>query len=151
MKLTTTKDITLDNDYVDIKYRELTPNIHQIIQLCEGGGSVLLCEKDGATYRVDTDDILYIEWVDNRCCIYTKAEVYFIPTSLKQLEENLPKHFVRVSKMAALNLYKIQSVANSIHFKMNAQMTNGEKIIVGRRYRENLVDAINTLAKEVTI
>jgi hypothetical protein len=29
-------------------------------------------------------------------------------------------------------------------------MTNGEKIVVGRRYREDLIEAIEELAKEVS-
>ena len=151
MKLTARKDITLDDDYVDVRYRELTPTIHQIFQLCEDTSSVLLCEKDGVTHNVDVNDILYVEWVDSKCCVYTKDEVLYIPMSLKQLEESLTgQHFIRISKMALLNVYKIKSVANGLHFRMTAEMVNGEKIVVGRRYREDLIEAINELAKEVS-
>jgi len=103
-------------------------------------------------HKVDINDVMYIEWVDSRCCVYTKEEVFYLSTSLKQLEESLlKKQFVRISKMALLNVYTIKSLANGLHFRMTAEMENGEKIVVGRRYREDLLEAINELAKEVSL
>ena len=151
MKLTTLKDTSLDDDYVDVRYRELTPTIHQIFQLCEDTGSVLLCEKDNATHKIDVNDILYIEAVERKSCVYTKDEVFYLSAPLKQVEESLTgQQFVRISKMALLNIFKIKSVANGLHFRLTAEMTNGEKIVVGRRYREDLIEAIDELAKEVS-
>jgi len=150
MKLTARKDGTLDNDYVDIRYRELTPTIHQIFQLCEDTSSVLLCEKDGTTHKVDVNDVLYIEAVDRKSCVCTKDDVYTMSTSLSQLEETLVcKNFVRINRMTLLNIYQIKSVSNGLEFRLTAEMTNGEKIVVGRRYRENLVEAINEIAMGV--
>ena len=151
MKLTAQRDINLDDDYVNVKYRELTPEIHQIFQICENVASVLLCEKDNTTQRVDVNDILYIEAVERKSCVYIKDDVFYIPSPLKQLEESLSgRHFVRISKMALINIYKIKSAANGLHFRMTVEMTNGESIVVGRRYREDLIEAINELAKEVS-
>jgi len=151
MKLTAQKDITLDDDYIDIKYRELTPAIHQIFQLCEDTNSVLLCEKDGSTHRVDTNDVFYIEWVDRRSCVYTKDEVFTMPTSLSQLEEALmKKSFVRISRMALLNVYKVKSISNSLNFRLTAEMTNGEKIIINRSYRGSILEAVQKMAEEIT-
>ena len=151
MKLTARKDINLDDDYVDVRYRELTPTIHQIFQLCEDTSSVLLCEKDNDTYRVDTDDVFYIEWVDRKSYVYTKDEVFTIPVSLSQLEEALScKYFVRISRMALLNICKVKSISNGLEFRLTAEMTNGEKIVINRSYRRALLEAIQELAEEVT-
>jgi DNA-binding LytR/AlgR family response regulator len=82
--------------------------------------------------------------------VYTKDEVFYIPKPLKQLEEHLSGlHFVRISKAALVNIFKIKSAANGLHFRMTVEMMNDERIIVGRRYREDLIDAINELAKDV--
>jgi DNA-binding LytR/AlgR family response regulator len=108
----------------------------------------LLCEKDESTHQVDVNDILYIEWVDNRSCIYTRDDVYTITSSLTQLEESLNnKHFIRISKMALVNIYKIRSVSNGLNFRLNAEMMNGEKITINRHYRGALLTAIDDLAK----
>ena len=148
MKLTARRNPKLDNDYIDIHYRELTPVINKIFELCNESGSVLLCEKDESTHQVDVNDILYIEWVDNRSCIYTRDDVYTITSSLTQLEESLNnKHFIRISKMALVNIYKIKSVSNGLNFRLNAEMMNGEKITINRHYRGALLTAIDDLAK----
>ena len=150
MKLTTRKDVNLDDDYVDVKYRELNPTIHQIFQLCEDTSSVLLCEKDGSTHRVDTNDVLYIEWVNRKSCVYTKDEVFTMPTSLSRLEEALiQKHFIRISRMALLNIYKVKSISNGLNFRLTAEMVNGEKIVINRSYRGALLEAIQEAAKEI--
>lgn len=149
MKLTARKNSKLDNDYIDIHYRELTLVINKIFEICNESSSVLLCEKDEATYHVDINDILYIEWVDNRSCIYTKDDVYTMASSLTQLEESLNnKHFIRISKMALVNIYKIRSVSNGLNFRLNAAMMNGEKITINRHYRGALLTAINDLAND---
>lgn len=149
--MTARKDETLDDDYIDIRYRELTSVIHQILQLCDDEGSVLLCEKDSTTYRVDTDDVYYIEWVDRKSCVYTKDDVYTMPISLSQLEEVLArKHFVRISRVALINIYKIKSVSNGLNFRLTAEMINGEKIVVNRYYRNVLLESIQELAEEVS-
>lgn len=74
-----------------------------------------------------------------------------MPTSLTQLEEALAqKHFIRISRMALLNLYKIKSISNGLNFRITAEMTNGEKIIINRSYRSALLEAIQEMAEEVT-
>jgi len=150
VKLTAQKDTTLDNDYVHVQYRELTPEIHKIFQICEDSGSILQCEKDKVIYKIDLNDILYIEWVDSKSCVYTKDGIYSTPHSLTQLEEILfGRHFIRISKMALVNLFKVESIANSLYFRLIAKMINGEKVVVTRHYRSALLSAIHELAKEV--
>ena len=151
MKLTARKDATLDNDYVDVRYRELTPEIHKIFQICENIGSIFLCEKNGSEYRVDANDVLYVEWVDSRCFIYTKDDVFTMPIPLKQLEEALEgRNFARISRNVLVNVYKVQSVSNGLNFRLTIEMTNGEKIVVNRTYRSALLGAIQELAEKVS-
>jgi len=150
MILTAQKDISLDNDYVDVKYRELTPTIHRIFQVCDDTVSVLLCEKDNAKYKVDVNDVLYIEAVDRKSCVYTSDEVYIMQTPLNQLEEILAEqYFVRISKMALANIFKITSISDGLHYRLTAEMVNGEKVVISRHYRNTLLDSIQKLAKEV--
>jgi len=105
MKLNTIKDTMLDDDYVDVRYRELSPDIHEIIQICQKNPSILLCDKDSASHTVDVRDVLYVEWVDNRCCVYTSRDVFTIHISLSQLEEVLKEqNFIRISKMTLVDI-----------------------------------------------
>jgi len=150
MKLTTIKDALLEDDFVDVRYRELTPDIHEIIQICQKNPSILICEKEGTSQTVDVHDVLYIEWVDSRCCVYTADDVYTLSVSLSQLESALKdQHFVRISKMALVNLFKVKSVSNGLNFKLTVKIVNGESVMVSRHYRGELLAAINKLAKEI--
>ena len=151
MKLTARKDITLDDDYVDVRYRELTTTIHQIFQLCEDTNSVLLCKKDNVTHRVDINDIFYIEWVNRKSHVYTKDEIFTMSSSLSQIEETLiKKYFIRISRMALINVYKVKSISNGLNFRLTAELMNDEKIVINRSYRSALLEAIEKLAKDVS-
>ena len=150
MKFTAQKDATLDDDYVDVKYRELTPTIHQIFQICGDGAPILLCVKDEEIHKVDMGDILYIEWVDDKSCIYTKDDIFTIGTSLARLEEILPsQYFFRISRIVIINIYKIKSLSNGFNFRLIAEMINEEKVMINRHYRNGLMQKVNSLAKEV--
>ena len=150
MKLTANKDKSLDDDYIDVKYRELTPAIQQIFQIAESDSFHLLAEKEEATHRVDVHDILYIEHVDNKCFLYTEEEVYHMGVTLSQLENSLKDwDFIRISKMALVNTYKIKSISSGLNYRLTAVMVNGEKVTISRHYRGKLLDAIHALAKEI--
>jgi len=150
VRLNAIRDEGAAEDYVEIRYRELTPAIHEIIRICQGGGVVLLCEQNDAIHQVDINDVLYIEWVDGKSCIYTRDAVFTMGASLAALEERLKNsHFVRISKMSLANVFKIRSISNGLNFRLTAEMINGEKIVISRHYRRGLLDAIHNLAKEV--
>jgi DNA-binding LytR/AlgR family response regulator len=118
--------------------------------LCEDTGSVLLCEKDGATHRVDVNDVLYIETVDRKSCVYTKDEIFVITTPLSQLEEALTaQHFIRISRAMLINIFKIKSISSRLNYRLTAEMSNGEKVVISRHYRSLLEEAVNELAKEL--
>lgn len=73
-----------------------------------------------------------------------------MPTSLSRLEEALiQKHFIRISRMALLNIYKVKSISNGLNFRLTAEMVNGEKIVINRSYRSELLEAIQEAAKEI--
>ncbi len=150
MKLISQKDPELDDDYVTIKYRELTPAIEQILHICQGERSVLQCEKEGATHNIDLQDILYLEWVDDRSCVYTKDDVFTMAPSLAALENSLAgRHFVRISRACLCNLFKIKAVSTGLNMRLTAEMVNGERVVVSRHYRDGLLAAIHKLAMEV--
>ena len=62
MLLTVSKEPSLEDDYVDIRYRELTAPISRIMDICNQGNQTLLGEIDEKTYPIDISDVLCIEW-----------------------------------------------------------------------------------------
>ena len=151
MKLTTHKEPSLDNDYVDIKYRELTNPISQIIEICNQGNQTIIGAINEQKYPIDISDILYIEWVDGNSCICTAENVYTSSQPLASLEQLLcAKGFVRISKPMMVNIRKIKWVSSMLNMKLIAELTNGERVSVSRHYRDDLLKKIFEMGREVT-
>lgn len=100
---------------------------------------VLSCEltgyQEGRAYRIQPQDLYYIESVDERAYLYLDRAVYETPLKLYELEARLEgTPFVRVSKSTILNTSKICSVRPLLGGKMEATLANTEKLIVSRHY-----------------
>lgn len=94
MKLTANKNPSLDNDYVDLRYRELTPEIHQIMSLCENSSTFIIGEQNKKKVNIDIHDVFYIEWVESKSCICTANEVFTSAVTLSRFEELHPDAYV---------------------------------------------------------
>ncbi len=96
-------------------------------------------KKDGRTYPVSLSDIYYFESIDNRTFLYREHQVYECELKLYELEGQLTKtDFVRVSKSCILNVKVLKSVRALLNGKMEAELENGEKVIINRHYVEAL-------------
>lgn len=99
----------------------------------------IAAKKDGRTYTVSLNDIYYFESIDNRTFLYTEREVYECGARLCELEQQLTKtDFVRVGKACILNIKRLKSVRALLNGKMEAELDNGEKVIINRHYVEAL-------------
>jgi DNA-binding LytR/AlgR family response regulator len=85
-------------------------------------------------------DILYIEADRNYCMIVTTAGQYLLATTLKTMEEKLPrKMFVRVHRSYMVNIGKLDVVADG-HLEI------GRKVIpFGKSHKEPLLNRIQTI------
>ena len=150
MKFTISKDEALEDDYVDVKYRELNTTINQIIELCTEGRQTLVGEFEGKKYQIDINDILYVESVDGHSCILTDKMVFTSPQTLMRLEELLcGKDFVRISKPMIVNIRKVKWISSILNMKLMAELSNGERVVINRHYREDMLSAIFKLGKEL--
>ena len=149
--LTANKDEALDNDYVDIKYRVLTPRISQIIEICNQGTQVLWGKQDDKQFKINSHDILYIEWVDCQSCICTEKDVYTTKQSVTQLGKQLDvNRFIRISKSMLVNIHQIKWISSVWNMKVLVELKSGERVMVSRNYRHQLLDAIYKLGKEIS-
>lgn len=108
------------------------------IQVNEPQQSFIFVKEDKITYKVDVNDILYIESVGDYNKIYTLQRVYLTYQTLKKLQELLPhEQFPRVHKSYIIALNKVDNIIG------NQVKINNEAIPVGQTYRKaffNLVD-----------
>lgn len=135
---------------MDIQYRELTTPINQIIEICNQNSQVLLGEIDNKKYLIDVSDILYIEWVDGRVCICTTDNLYTSTQTLSQLEHSLSeKYFIRISKPMLVNIRKVKWISSILNMKLMAELINGERVSISRHYRNDMLNEIYKMGKEL--
>lgn len=115
-----------------------TEDIQAAMDILEHGLSNIVVSKDDETYLCRLDHIYYIESVDKKTFIYTKAECYQTKKRLYELEQELNANFLRCSKSMIVNIRKIRAVRSEINGRMNAQLLNGETIVISRSYVKNL-------------
>ncbi len=138
MKVKLENVLTEEEESALIRVREVTDNIKSAVDMLENNCRSLSAVKDNETYMVRTDKIYYVESVDKRSYIYTKENCYETKYRLYELEELLNADFFRCSKALIVNVRKIRSVHSEFNGRMNAELLNGELIVISRNYVKDL-------------
>ena len=121
-----------------IRAVEKDANVQSAIELLESGSGTIPVTKDARTVMCKISGIYYIESVDKRTYIYTKDSCYETKLRLYELEDCLGPFFARCSKAMIVNLRKIKSVSSEFSGRMNAELLNGEQVIIARNYVKDI-------------
>lgn len=125
-----------EDEVVSFRVHVLDHRVNQAVRaLTSGENGSLLCRKDDAYYKINVNEILYLESVDRKVFVYTDKETLEIPERLYVLEQQLsPAGFIRTGKSMLLNFEKIYSFYPKLSGNLEALLVNGEKVAVSRRY-----------------
>ncbi|WP_153722782.1 LytTR family DNA-binding domain-containing protein [Sporosarcina cascadiensis] len=127
------------NDFTDIEIiincpeedERVSPLVQQINQMMHS----IYGKKDGVTYPLVSDQLLYMESVNDTVFLYTDDDVFESGKKLYELEEQLKEmRFMRISKNFIVNIAKIESVKALLNGRFEAYLINGEKVIINRHY-----------------
>lgn len=128
-----------ENELVDIRCHKETDSVREIADFVRSRQGQLSGTLEGRQYGIAVSEIMYIESVDNRTFIYTASKVYESKQRIYELEDILrPKHFLRISKASIVNLMKISSVKPALGGRFSAVLSNGEEVIISRKYVSEL-------------
>lgn len=96
-------------------------------------------KKDSRFVRVNFQDILWIEALDNYVIIKTVSKDQFVlHSSMKDIEAKLPPlNFSRVHRSYIVQLEKIGALEE------NACIIDGNRIPIGKSYKDNLMSRLN--------
>ena len=84
-------------------------------------------------------EVFYFEVVDDRSFVYTQAEVFEAKEKLYEFERLCAgSALFRCSKSMVLNAEKIDYVRPSLSGRFEAVLSNGEKVVVSRKYVADL-------------
>ena len=125
-----------------IQVAELTDSVRSAVNLLENQCRTVPVLSEGKTMMCRTVQIYYIESVDKRSFIYTKAGCYETKYRLYELEELLDSRFLRCAKAMIVNIRKIRSVKSELNARMRAELLNGEQIVISRGYVKDLKEKL---------
>ncbi|WP_028274207.1 LytTR family DNA-binding domain-containing protein [Atopococcus tabaci] len=139
MKLNLQEDKSLKEAIIDITYNVFDRRIQRVIEIVETNNIQLKGEKDGHIHLINSQDIYYIESVDNSSFLYTELEVFEAKEKLYVLENKLEEtSFIRINKSTILNMDYLDSVSPLPNYRLEANLKNGEKVIISRHYMKNV-------------
>lgn len=120
---------------VTVEYPMQSSQAARIIQKLRTEERFLIGSENGRSYRILVPDIFYIESVDKRTFIYTKEMVFESEKRLYQLEDELREYdFVKVSRTCLMNVNELVHIRTLSNSRLEAELSNGEKVIVSRTY-----------------
>ena len=130
---------TTEPVFVEIHCKDVTEEVARLERHIKRYKASLTGVEGGTTYNVALDAILYVESVDKKTFLYTEGKVLLTEKRLYELEELLDKReFFRCSKSTILNLNKVVKLRPELNRNILATLTNGETIVVSRRYATEL-------------
>jgi len=95
--------------------------------------------QDDSMHRLRLSEVFYFEVVDDRSFLYTRTAVYEAKEKLYEFERLCEgSTLFRCSKSMILNATKIDYVRPSLSGRFEAVLSNGEKVIVSRKYVADL-------------
>ena len=148
MKLLVEQVPNLDDIHVLIRYVERDQALGRLLAAIKGLGEKIQAHDESKTVMLDILDIYYFESVDKQTFAYCYHDVYRVGDRLYQVKERLERFgFVQVSKSCLLNVNMLETVRNVVNSKMEAELSNGEKISISRKYIPQLKAAIKRRAE----
>lgn len=134
MKYTINHISTGDNEVI-VNYTDMNQEVERIINFIKGERTKLIGWSDKEQKLIDSKAILYIETVDGKTFAYTEEDVLRLEYTLSQLEQLLNDiNFFRCSKSMIINIDKVDSLRSLPSNRIDAQMVNGEHIMISRTY-----------------
>ena len=147
MKINIDVDDSLQQDMITIHCRQITDEILKLQQLLSGtqmGAQKISAYIDDTEYYVDVKTILFMEADGNYISIHTGKSIYRLRQKLYELEEILPRDFLRVSKSTIVNTEQISSIKKNITGASEISFRNSLKqAYASRNYIKALLEIMD--------
>ena len=135
MKITIQDIAPGEEEEIIVRCRDLYEALLRMIyELKTRRGKFTVTDNDKIR-QIDAGDIYYFEAVDNKVFLYLKQDVFEVRYKLYEIEEGYANtDFFRASKSVIINLAKVKQFAPDFGGRFEAQMRNGERLMVSRQY-----------------
>lgn len=135
MKITIMDRADDEEDEIIIRCRHMDRQLLNLIYAIKTGQDKILALRGSEYVQIEPEKIYYFEAVDNSVFLYLEKEVYEVKQKLYELEKRFyGTDFFRASKSCIVNLAKVKSLSPAFNGRFEAQMKNGEKVVISRQY-----------------
>lgn len=132
---------------VIIKCNKMNTEIENLIRYLSNFSGIppLLCFIDDCEYFIKHEDILFFETNSDSLFAHTADAAYKVRERLYELENILPRVFIRISKSTIVNISHVLSINRNITSSSLIKFNKSHKqVFVSRRYysllRERLLE-----------
>jgi len=145
IRIEISEDIT--GDEIVIRCREVTNQIQKIQKLIteeSASAPQLIFYKDNQEYYFPLKEIIFFETSESVVYAHTHSDTYRIRLKLYELEDILPRTFVRISKSTIVNIDHIMMVNRNLTSSSLIQFYKSHKqVYASRRYYKILSQRLN--------
>lgn len=148
MKLIKTREENIEENYLELHYDKIDEETNAVLERLRDTLRYIEGTTEQGKVTIALTDIFYIETVDRKTFAYTKDTCVEIKEALRDIIEEFENiGFVRISKSAVVNIYKIQKLQGDINMRVIIYLKNGEQLIMNRSYRNDFYDKLNKLQR----
>jgi len=144
MKVIVELDDNIKSDDVIIRCKEKNELIGQIKRYIENLNDIKIpFYKREYEYYLNLNEILFFETYDNSISAHTVNDIYQVKYKLYELEQLLPRNFIRISKSTIVNINHIYGINKNITSSSEVEFNKThKKVFVSRFYYKNLKERL---------
>lgn len=146
MKIRIELDEALHEEEVIIRCRSLSEQVLQLqraISDADSAGNKMEFTKEDRQYFLSVDNILFFETDDGQVAAHTAQDMFQTRLKLYELEEILPRHFMRVSKSSILNTNVVYAINRNLTSSSIVEFQDTHKqVYVSRNYYKALISRL---------
>ena len=151
MKVVIEVEEGLREECIIIRCQRLDENIIKLQNLLAEqtkSGRDILLHKGEKSYYMPLEKILFFETENKQIWAHTAKEMYETEYKLYELEDLLPRQFMRISKSTIVNLDHVYSITKNITSSSIVEFSNCHKqIYVSRNYYKALIARLDEKRK----
>ena len=124
---------------VVVEYPEYDQSVERLITKIKNLSISFSGKADGKSVSIDLFDIYYIENVDRKMFIYSKDNVYRYDGSMADIDSAIADtDLVRISRTCFMNVSHLREIMQMKNSHLEAVLDNDEKLIVSRKYLQDI-------------
>ncbi len=124
---------------ITVSYAKMDHKLNRIICEIRQYEHIVYGTIEDKSYEIPLEDIIYFDCTEGRTFFYTQNGTYECKRNLITLEKELAHTTVlRIQKNCLLNMKYLRCVSPYPNHRLLAEMSNGEKLIISRKYIPDL-------------